>query len=453
MFISRRHKTLAAALLLALSTTVAYAGTFNYHGQLTDTGRGANGRYDIQISVYPSETAAIPSAPATTVMGVDVHNGHFSTDVDLGNAVQAGAYIGVAVRPAGGADFVALSGRTPVQPEGCPNAWLIDGNAGTPGSDYIGTSDNEDFHVGTDGIYSANFYTTEGVSLAPYSGEAPAGDYAVSMSYSNGAAGAYSIAGGFNAGTVNAGSIVFADGPGGISGIADTAPNQFIISATGGTIVNGNALVVDAYDDFVIYPRVAGGDADSDLVLATSSGNYARLYESNSLGILYISGTNGVHVTDPVTIDGDLKASNMRAVGTISQSTAGNAKAASDARIKQNIAPVSNALDTLSQLHFVTFEYTPAYLAEHQEIAKQRYYNVIAQQFQRVFPDAVSGSGEYLPGADKTPANEVLQVDTYPAEIVTMAAVQELAQKNVALQKTVDRLTARLDALEAAQGK
>jgi uncharacterized small protein (DUF1192 family) len=449
----RRHKTLAAALLFALSTTVAYAGTFNYHGQLTDSGRGANGRYDIQISVYPSQTAAIPSAPATTVFGVDVHNGSFSTELDLGNAVQKGSYIGVAVRPAGGHDFVALSGRTAVAPDGtCPDAWLIGGNAGTSGSDYVGTTDAENFHVGVDGGYSANFYVGGGVSLAPFVAETPAGSYATSMSLSNGAAGAYSIAGGFNAGTVNEGSIVFAD-HGGIGGMVDTAPDQFIISATGGTIVNGNTLVSSSFDDFVIYPRHVGGDADADLVLATGSGNYARIFESNSAGVLYISSTNGVHIDNPVEIEGDVKAANIHAVGAISASTAANAKAPSDARIKQNIEPVSNALDTLSQLHFVSFEYTPAWLSAHPEIAQQRYYNVVAQQFQRVFPDAVSGSGEYLPGADKTPANEVLQVDTYPAQIVTMAAVQELAQKNAALQKTVDRLTARLEKLEAAQGQ
>ena len=75
------------------------------------------------------------------------------------------------------------------------------------------------------------------------------------------------------------------------------------------------------------------------------------------------------------------------------------------------------------------------------------------RQVQSGFPDAVTGSGEYLAGAPNTPENEILQVDTYPAQIVTMAAVQELAQKNAALQRTVERLTARLEKLEAAQGK
>jgi endosialidase-like protein len=452
MLISRGQKTLAAALLLALTSSVAIAGTFNYHGQLTESGRGANGRYDIQISVYPSESAAIPSAPATTLYGVEVRNGTFNADLDLGSSVQKGSYVGVAVRPAGGSQFVALSGRTPVAPDGvCPDSWLVNGNTGLTGSEYIGNNDAVNFHVAVGSAYSANFYTSNGVSLAPYSGETPAGTLATSLSFSNGAAGAYSIAGGFNAATVNTGSIVFAD-QGGFS-IADSGPDQFIISATGGTMVNGNTLFFPDFDDMVIYPRTSGGDDDTDLLLVSRNGNYGRLYEQDSTGILQIDATAGVHINSPVEINGTVKTGNMHVNGGISQSTAANPKAASDARIKQNIESVNGALGTLSQLHFVTFEYTDAYRAEHPEIAPQRYYNVVAQEFGRVFPDAVSGSGEYLPGAQKTAANEVLQVDTYPAQIVTMAAVQELAQKNAALQRTVDRLTARLEKLEAAQGK
>jgi hypothetical protein len=452
MSISSRSSTLAAALLLALTSSAAYAGTFNYYGHLTDAGQGANGKYDIQIAVYPSETAAIPSAPATTVFGVDVRNGAFNTEVDLGNAAGRGSYVGVAVRPAGSSEFTPLAGRQPVAPDGvCPPSWLVNGNTGNTGSEYAGNADLVNFHIGVGNVYSANFYTSQGVSVSPWGGEAAAGSYATSMSYSNGAAGGYSIAGGFNAGTVNQGSIVFAD-VGGISAITDSAPDQFIISATGGTIVNGNSLIFTSAD-MQINPRAVGGDDDSDLLLVSRAGNYGRLYERNSDGVLVIDATAGVHVSNPVTIDGDISAKNIRAAGTVSQSTAGNAKAPSDARIKQNIEPVSNALDTLSQLRFVTFEYTPDWLAAHPEIAQQRYYNVVAQQFQQVFPDAVSSSGEYLPGAEKSAANEVLQVDTYPAEIVTMAAVQELAQKNAALQRTVERLTARLEKLEAAQGK
>ena len=139
-------------------------------------------------------------------------------------------------------------------------------------------------------------------------------------------------------------------------------------------------------------------------------GKTGRIYVSDTSGVMQISATNGVHISNPVTIAGDLKIN-----GDASKSTAGAWQANSDVRIKQDIAPIDDALDTLARVHPVTFRYTDAYRAEHPHVADQRYYNVIAQQFAEVFPDAVTKSGEYLPGADKSADNEILQVDTYPA--------------------------------------
>ena len=149
---------------------------------------------------------------------------------------------------------------------------------------------------------------------------------------------------------------------------------------------------------------------------------------------------------------GALDAKSLSIEGSASKSTAGGWKANSDVRIKQDISPIADALETLAKLRPVTFRYTDAYRADHAGIDDQRYYNVIAQEFAEVFPDAVKGSGEYLEGAPKTPDNEILQVDTYPAQIVAIAAVQELAEKNAALQAKVERLMSRVEKLEAARG-
>ena len=74
-----------------------------------------------------------------------------------------------------------------------------------------------------------------------------------------------------------------------------------------------------------------------------------------------------------------------------------------------------------------------------------------------MFPDAVKGSGEFLPGMAKTKANEILQVDTYPATIASIAAIQELDAKSSAQDDRVTKLEAenaalrtRLTALEQA---
>ena len=134
--------------------------------------------------------------------------------------------------------------------------------------------------------------------------------------------------------------------------------------------------------------------------------------------------------------------------GSASKTTAGSWLANSDARIKTNVQTVGNALATLDQVRLVSFEYTDDYKQAHPAIESRRYLNVIAQEFQKVFPDDVKGSGEKL--AD---GSEILQVDTYPLTIYSAAAIQELhAQlqlKDAELSQLRDRL-ARVEALVAA---
>lgn len=446
-----RYNAIAVAVLAAIGATTAAAATFNYHGSLTDGGQPANGRYDLQISVYGSEQGSVPLMPAVTLFGVDVHDGSFSTELDLGAAAQQGGWVGVAVRPAGSSTFAALSGRSKTEPEGtCPAAWLLDGNAGIASGSYLGTSDAVDLVLRTGGFAAAQFSAVgQAAILSPYGGAAVPGTGSTSVGYSNGAAGNYSFAGGFSGGTINEGSFVWGDRVGGA--FTDHVANQFAVRADGGFIYNGSDVHFGG-DDMVVYPRV-NGDDDADFTLVSRNFHWGRIYVSDATGVLQVGAENGVHINNPVQIDGALDAKSIAVQGSASKSTAGAWKANSDARIKQDIQPVSDALDTLLKVHPVTFEYTDAYRADHAGVTDQRYYNVIAQQFAEVFPDAVSGSGEYLAGAPKTPQNEILQVDTYPAQIVTIAAVQELAQKNAALQSTVERLLARIEKLEAARGK
>ena len=94
------------------------------------------------------------------------------------------------------------------------------------------------------------------------------------------------------------------------------------------------------------------------------------------------------------------------------------------------------------------FRYTPEYLAAHPGSDDRRYLNVIAQEFQRVFPEHVQNSGEKMP--DGSP---ILQVDTYPLTIYSAAAVQELHRENRALKQTIAAQEERLRKLEAALTK
>jgi hypothetical protein len=447
------HSTaLATALLLALGTAAnAQAAPFTYHGSLTDSGQAANGRYDMQIALYGSEQSATPLLPAATVFGVEVHDGNFSTELDLGDAAQNGGWIGVAVRAAGSGEFASLSGRERLEPAGtCPAAWLLDGNAGTAAAgSYLGTTDEADIVFRAGGRVAGSFSPFPlGASFTAGPGRATA-MRAVSLVFGFADADD-SLAAGYS-GIVqpgHAGSFVWGDNL--QASFATSGAQQFLVKAGGGLGINTNDI--GGNDDLVLFPRT-NGDGDSDFRFRTRSGIEGLIYVGDADGTMYLSSAGGVRITDPVDIDGAVKTAALDVAGTASKATAGAWKANSDGRIKQDIEPIENAVDTLLRLQPVTFRYTDSYRADHAGVADQRYYNVIAQQFAEVFPDAVTGSGEYLAGAPKTPANEILQVDTYPAQIVTIAAVQELAQQNASLQVTVDRLVARIARLEAARGK
>ncbi|MGH8171546.1 MAG: hypothetical protein ACREPX_00270, partial [Rhodanobacteraceae bacterium] len=155
-----RSTTLAAALILALGSAFeAQASPFTYHGNLTDGGQPANGRYDLELALYGSAQSPTPLIPAATLYNVEVRDGGFSTQLDLGDAAQSGGWIGVSVRPAGSGEFAALSGREKLEPEGtCPASWLLAGNAGTAGaSSFIGTTDAADLVFKAGNLYAGSF--------------------------------------------------------------------------------------------------------------------------------------------------------------------------------------------------------------------------------------------------------------------------------------------------------
>lgn len=136
----------------------------------------------------------------------------------------------------------------------------------------------------------------------------------------------------------------------------------------------------------------------------------------------------------------------LEVAGNASKSAAGGWLANSDRRIKEDIAPVTGALDTLDRIRPVTFRYTAEHLARHPELPDVTYHNVVAQEFAEVFPEAVTESGERLP--DGSP---VLQVDTYPALITALAAIRELRAESAALRARIQKLETASPASDAAR--
>ncbi len=128
--------------------------------------------------------------------------------------------------------------------------------------------------------------------------------------------------------------------------------------------------------------------------------------------------------------------------GNASKTVAGSWLANSDARIKTSVHPLQHALETIDRVRPVSFHYTAEYRAAHPSIQDKRYYNVIAQEFAEVFPEAVGESGENLDG------KPILQVDDHPAVISAIAAIQELHGLVRAKDAELARLKEQNTALE-----
>lgn len=181
-------------------------------------------------------------------------------------------------------------------------------------------------------------------------------------------------------------------------------------------------------------------------VIALSAQNSHTLALRSPLVPARLAKLDGINVFSEKTGFGRAPAVNRLEVeGQASKSTAGNWAANSDRRIKTDIQSITGALETLDRIHPVTFRYSPGYLAQHPGIGDVPYYNVIAQEFREVFPDAVKSSGEKLPDG-----SDILQVDTYPATITSLAAIRELHALVKDRDLEIGELKARLARLEEA---
>ena len=131
----------------------------------------------------------------------------------------------------------------------------------------------------------------------------------------------------------------------------------------------------------------------------------------------------------------------------------------SDSRVKTNVATIENALDKINQLRPVSFQYTEEYLSVHTEIDASKTYNsFIAEEYEAVFPDAVTIQGDLKrKTSEEIPANLDNGTPAVPAEYETLLedvkqftphdltmylvrAVQELSKKCDSLTAQVDEI-------------
>jgi len=171
-------------------------------------------------------------------------------------------------------------------------------------------------------------------------------------------------------------------------------------------------------------------NTDTDSTDALIFGNF----ENDVLQVNYSLGVGRYPEENEFEVEGDA-----------SKATAGSWFANSDRRIKTDISEIDNAYEILLKLHPVKFRYSDEWMKLNPSIKNKYYYNFIAQEYQQVFPESVKGSGEYL----ENDTQEVLQIDSYNAEIVTIKAVQELIVDNKNQQKIIEKQQAEIDHLKA----
>ena len=125
----------------------------------------------------------------------------------------------------------------------------------------------------------------------------------------------------------------------------------------------------------------------------------------------------------------------------------------SDSRVKTNIVTIENALDKINQLRPVSFQYTDEYLSVHTEIDSSKTYNsFIAQEYEDVFPDAVTIQGDLKrKTADAVPEDLGNGTSAVPAQYETLLEnVKQFTPHDLTmyLVRAVQELSARIEELE-----
>jgi trimeric autotransporter adhesin len=142
---------LSAALVTAmlLGAGPLGAATFSYHGTLQDSGKPAEGNYDIELTLYSAPSGGSVIGGPLVMQNVPVHKGSFNTEADFGPLAKSfsQAYVGVSVRAKGQSDFTSLDTRAGISASpdtsSCPGAWTLQGNAGNPAGSFLGTVDTQ----------------------------------------------------------------------------------------------------------------------------------------------------------------------------------------------------------------------------------------------------------------------------------------------------------------------
>jgi len=351
---------LAAAVGLSSLPAMAQTGVpqlINYQGQLL-TPQGApiaNGDYTIQIALFPVESGG------AVVWGPQTFNGQSGTGLGPKVAVVVG-HFNLIIGPKDTADRNLMDAVADH-----PNLFLeIKVGSGTP------ITPRQQLLTAPYSLNSANATRLNGYDWSPIfsNGDPVNGNFAVGVDHSTTDAKA----------DIN-GRMRVRQGIFGSSGIwfhQNSAPDRAFVGMLDDNRVGfytaagaGWAFTVDVTTGYSSALGLNLGDL-SPLNLGP-----ARLAGSTSFfgpGLLFKSFYVGG--VDNSYFDGDIWANGVRIT--------------SDERLKENIAPIESPLDKLQEIRGVGFNFKPAASGESHHRSSGRQLGVLAQEVQKVLPEAVS---------------------------------------------------------------
>jgi hypothetical protein len=199
------------------------------------------------------------------------------------------------------------------------------------------------------------------------------------------------------------------------------------------------AAILDVRSTMRVSGDVNFGSSANDVTLSSivyTNGTGGIDVKSYAKLGLYSAGTERIHITTGgnVGISRTPTTNALEVNGDASKTTVGSWAANSDSTIKTEIHTIDSALDRINKVRLVSFKYKDNYKLLNPSIKDKFYQNVIAQEFQKIYPDYVYESGDIFEGKN------ILQVDTNPMYIDAVASIQELSILVKELSAQVDIL-------------
>lgn len=451
---------LGIAVIAPLFAGAQPIGTaFTYQGQLMDAGSPANGPYDLRLLLYDAVVGGSQVGPIVTRDDVAVNGGLFTVALDFG-AVFGGAkrFLEIGVRPgASGGAYTIVVPRQELTPP--PGSLFASTAANSAGNAFrIETSSNaqnavlelKDNSPGQAQVGAVNFLQAGDTVRGRIAYQNPDGPMTFRVAGANGLT---LSATGLD---VNAAQVTFGSANGAIAYVSPNGPMNFTVGGANQMRLSSTGL--DIAGGQVTFGSVEGWkDAGTDLIgtvgaltsvaiartigtgSSTADFDYNHFGSGGTPNSGNMTNSSDVYIADDLEVDGVTSVATLEVDGTASKTTAGGWLANSDRRLKTDIEGLEDALDVVRRLHPVRFHYNEEFLRKHPSVKDVYYHNYIAQEFQDVFPDSVQDDGEGF-----------LQIETYPAGIYAVAAIQELDRLVAEKDARISALEERIARLEKA---